>query len=1093
MSTLATAFSKNILLTFKKHLNGKIELLYISSEVRGFAEEGEKFYKTEFIEGLFPTYKERFFYEIFEGLGKGEKIQAPILIGKSSFQFAEIEGYVIAMEDGSYLVNALISPSRFPAEIKYAWIINHEQNTVYNALINKEKSENIASWKRFIHQSFDFLTPEVISEFENGNDQTRVSLFPGYLNLTKSKLSSSLCLVQMEFSKERKESPSVGVDTRDFIYYELDEKNHRYIWSGAIENLLGYEELFLSEISVDRWKELIHPDDRHIYEMGQNHSINLVYRILHYNGNYIFIKDELKKFGTTKNFKKLGTISDITTLKKIENDLLQNKSVLEELTGVVPGMVYLMKIFQDYSHQFIFVSEGCKQLTEIEGDLIIENEENLINLIHPEDLNHLLETDRNAYLNDESFECYFRIITPTRKVKWIYGASNRLKHYENESIWAGIFVDVTNSKLKEEETNHLMNRYKLLFDENPLPIFRFSKHGIIKDVNKSFINKLELRDKSLLIGKNMFDLIGENPIKQAYIDSIERGFGFYEGPYVSFFNNKLFHLRATAKPIDDGENFQAILEDISEQEYVHNIISKLTEKTSKFSGQEFFDALTEFFSLNLHMSDCLIAEIEKTKNQAKVISYHKNGAKQDIFYYNLENTPSQKCLISGDPIIINTEAYKKYPLDAELVDQKINSYMAAPIHDPEGNQLGLLVMFDQSSKVFGSSNREFLNVLSDRIGAELNRINFENRLIASEQLFRSIAENFPKGIIEVLDHKLFYVYTDGKEYHDMGIDPNQLIGTAHLSKYESYSSNEVRKQLDKVLNGESVMFEVIIGDQYYLKSGVPLYNKLGIIDRILLVTQNITETKIAEEEREQLIRDLKSQNEELQRFAYIISHNLRAPIVNISSLLELYNTNDPSDIENEEIIGNLKISTDILNDTLKDLIEVVSIKKNKIPKIENVNFNELTHRVLTSLANQIKESGAIISKDFSACESISYIFAHLENFIINLTTNALKYKHPNRVPKISIKTYKDDDGFVVLEFSDNGIGIDLDRYGDRIFGLYQRFHSHVEGKGLGLYLVREQIRAHDGNLKIKSKVGEGTVFKIFLRNLKPATTSISLN
>jgi signal transduction histidine kinase len=250
------------------------------------------------------------------------------------------------------------------------------------------------------------------------------------------------------------------------------------------------------------------------------------------------------------------------------------------------------------------------------------------------------------------------------------------------------------------------------------------------------------------------------------------------------------------------------------------------------------------------------------------------------------------------------------------------------------------------------------------------------------------------------------------------------------------------------------------------------------------VTQNITETKIAEEEREQLIRDLKSQNEELQRFAYIISHNLRAPIVNISSLLELYNLENPADPENKEIMENLIMATDILTGTLQDLIEVVSIKKNRAPKIEPINFQLAFHNTERSLFKQLQKSGTIIHKNFEKAPQISYIYSHLENFLINLTTNAIKYKHPDRNPEIHISTYPEGE-FIILEFRDNGIGIDLDRYRDRLFGLYQRFHSHVDGKGLGLYLVREQIRAHKGTLKVSSVVDEGTTFYLYLKNLKP--------
>ena len=143
----------------------------------------------------------------------------------------------------------------------------------------------------------------------------------------------------------------------------------------------------------------------------------------------------------------------------------------------------------------------------------------------------------------------------------------------------------------------------------------------------------------------------------------------------------------------------------------------------------------------------------------------------------------------------------------------------------------------------------------------------------------------------------------------------------------------------------------------------------------------------------------------------------------------------------------------------------------------------LVRNIEKSLSKQIKESGTILRNNFTDAPNINYIYSHLENFLINLTTNAIKYRHAERDPIIEIKTYRKNN-FTVIEFRDNGIGIDLERYKDRLFGLYQRFHSHVEGKGLGLYLVREQIRAHDGNLKIESKVGEGTTIYIYLKNLK---------
>lgn len=1099
MSGKIAALFQNILLTLKRYKEGNYELLYISSEIKKILEKGDKFYEETFFQALFPTLPQDIFEFFYEKLGNGDKVYCPVIINKKNFQFVEIEGYVIAQEDQSYLVNALISPSKWKSNIRYSWLIQKNEPHVISGNLNEGQLDSIDECISFLRQKFDFISESRIAKFMEKTDTKFLEIFPGHLYLTRLILGNDVELIQLEFfqsfNPDQTSSLKPKKKERGLLYYDYSPETDKVNWTGNVEEVFGYPSSFFEDFTGEEWKKLIHPDDRHRYSVNYEQSAKLNYRVLHKEGHYIFIQDEIRKFDNEKGNGELvlGIISDITALKEIEKDLMKNRSVLDELTGVVPGMVYLLQAFPDHTHKFLFVSDGSKSLMGLNPEEILQNEAHFDHLIHPEDKHIVYEADRDAYLNDTKFEAYFRIILPDGKIKWVYGASDRLNKYKRDSIWAGFFVDFTYTKQKEIESTIHLNRYKTLFEENPLPTLQYNKEGNILDANKSFIEKIDLEDKSKLLGKNIFELVGEHPIKKAYGDSISKGYGFYEGPYISAFNQKLFHLRLNAKEIEKGNYYQAILEDISEQEFVQNTLSKLTENTSKYSGQEYFDQLTQLLSEKLDMNHCFIAEIKDNSHKAEVLSYTRNGKISKNFSYALENTPCKVCIDRNEPLIIQRNAFKEFQEDLMLVEMNISTYLGVPIVDLELNRLGILVIMDERPKPYSQRLAGLLTILSDRIGSELNRLNYETKLLASEQLFRSIAENFPKGTIEVLDKNLIYIHTDGKEYHKKGIDPKKLIGTPHLAKYENYIVNEVRMQLDKVLHGESVMFEVVVDNQYYLKSAVPLKNKAGQIDRILLFTQNITETKHAQEEREQLIRDLKSQNEELQRFAYIISHNLRAPIVNISSLLELYDTKNPSNSENEEVLANLKVSTNILHGTLKDLIEVVSIKKNKVPKIENIQFAKIVKNVEKSLAKQIADAKATIETDFSKAGKISYIYSHLENFLINFTTNSLKYKHPDRDPHIRIKTRKENE-FVVLEYSDNGIGIDLERYGDRLFGLYQRFHSHVEGKGLGLYLVREQIRAHDGNLTIESEVGKGTTFKIFLRNLKiPTFESIIKN
>lgn len=1078
---------QNILLTLKKYQDNTFELLYISSEIRELTDGDTKFYQEHFFERIFPTLERPIFEYLFQALGNGDKFTCPIIFKGNCFLWVQIEGYVISQEDGSYLINALISPQTVSSNIKFAWLL--EGKNSYPLFRKSSETRKLDSWTNLIKSKFSFIDDALLINFEKQTQTSFITIFPNRLYLTKKVLRGDVLLIQLEYhtsqsalEKQFVENVPIG-EEGNLVYYEFDRKNNIFQISGAIKNVLGYEPSYFENFTQKQWEELIHQDDRIVFQKGFEYSSTIVYKFLHADGNYIFLQDEIRNFNENEKETDLilGVIGDISELKEIEKELIDNKSILDELTRVVPGIVYMLKSFPDGTHQYIFVSEGSKELAELDPRDILQDEKTFENLILREDLESVLSADRAAFHQNQKFSSEFRIKTASGKEKWVYGASNRLKKYQKESIWAGFFIDITQSKEKEKESRVNLLKYKSLFDENPLAIFHYNGEGIISAANKQFLLNIGLIDEDQVKGRNLFELVENHPVAKVYRKAIDEGYGYYEGPYVSYFSKQLFHIRIHAKSIGDN-SYEAIIEDINEQEYVYNVLAELTERTSKFSGQDFFDALTLFLSEKMGMEYCFISEVEDNNEKASIISIFKNGKKLKNFRYDIANSPCEKCLTSHSPLIILQDVQKQFPLDEDLIKMGISAYMGVSILDINNKKLGMLVLMNSKQIQVSTAYSAVLNVLSDRIGAELSRLSYEKRLVSSEQLFRSIAENFPKGTIEVLDRDLMYVYTDGKEYRQQDIDPSYLIGTSVMAKYNKEIANEINFQLEKVLKGKQVMFELVIGDQHYLKSGVPLINNQGEIDRILLVTQNITESKNAEEERNLLIKDLKSQNEELQRFAYIISHNLRAPIVNISSLLDLYNNTEPADPENIEIIENLRISTGILNHTLQDLIDVVAIKKNKIPKVERVDFETIIGNIEKSLSKQLVEAKATILKDFSEKPYINYVNSHLENFLINLSTNSIKYKHPERNLKISIKTYENEQ-FTVIEFKDNGIGIDLNRYGDRLFGLYQRFHSHVEGKGLGLYLVREQIRAHDGNLHVESEVGKGTTFFIYLKNL----------
>jgi signal transduction histidine kinase len=148
--------------------------------------------------------------------------------------------------------------------------------------------------------------------------------------------------------------------------------------------------------------------------------------------------------------------------------------------------------------------------------------------------------------------------------------------------------------------------------------------------------------------------------------------------------------------------------------------------------------------------------------------------------------------------------------------------------------------------------------------------------------------------------------------------------------------------------------------------------------------------------------------------------------------------------------------------------------------ISEVNFEEELVMLKSTLEKEIAETHARIVADFSACPRVKTVKPYLDSILMNLISNAIKYRHPERLPVINIQT-SFVDGNVCIRIQDNGLGIDLHAYGDKLFVLYSRLHTHVEGKGMGLYLVKTQVTALGGKIEVESEPEKGTTFLVFLR------------
>jgi PAS domain S-box-containing protein len=320
-----------------------------------------------------------------------------------------------------------------------------------------------------------------------------------------------------------------------------------------------------------------------------------------------------------------------------------------------------------------------------------------------------------------------------------------------------------------------------------------------------------------------------------------------------------------------------------------------------------------------------------------------------------------------------------------------------------------------------------------------------------------------------------------------GYDSHEIIGKSpNVFKGPNSDNEEYEKLVDAIKNKEECQLETISytkdKNEYWVNlSMLPVYNSDGELSHWVSIQRDITEEKKQEVEKEQLIRELTQNNKDLQQFSYITSHNLRAPLSNLTGLLNLIDDIPIEDPELKEILDGFNKSTHLLNETINDLVKVIIIKDNPSIEKEELMLKDIFEDVFSQLSFLIGLHKPIIKFDFDEVSFLNTNKSYLESILLNLLTNAIKYKSATRKLKINITANQLED-CVVLIFNDNGIGIDLERNRDKIFGLYQRFHDYPDSKGLGLYLVKSQVETMGGTIGIESKVNIGTTFTLTFKN-----------
>lgn len=265
---------------------------------------------------------------------------------------------------------------------------------------------------------------------------------------------------------------------------------------------------------------------------------------------------------------------------------------------------------------------------------------------------------------------------------------------------------------------------------------------------------------------------------------------------------------------------------------------------------------------------------------------------------------------------------------------------------------------------------------------------------------------------------------------------------------------------------------------WMLSTIVPFFDLNGNLEEYVSIRTDITSQKLAEEDKQKTVEVISEQRNKLLDFSYILSHNIRSHSSNILGITDLLQNSNSTEKQNE-LIAVLQKSANNLDDTLRHLNDLLKIQSNFHNKKQTVIINKVVDKILRALSQEIEELKAIVSVDIENNLYTQTDPVYLNDILQNLINNALRFRHPNRKPEIYIGANRIN-GKIQVIVKDNGLGINLKKYGNKLFGMYKTFHNNSRSKGVGLFLAKNQVEALGGSITVESEENKGSTFRIEL-------------
>lgn len=361
----------------------------------------------------------------------------------------------------------------------------------------------------------------------------------------------------------------------------------------------------------------------------------------------------------------------------------------------------------------------------------------------------------------------------------------------------------------------------------------------------------------------------------------------------------------------------------------------------------------------------------------------------------------------------------------------------------------------------------------------------ERKIVEDKMTLLSLAASETTDTIIIADTNGKAIWANNAYLQLTGFGLEEIIGQkpGYLSKGPETDPLATNAMREAIKNKQNIKITILNykknKQKYWFDLNITtVFDKNNTLINFVGVGRDVTARKEKELELERLLEITYYQNNKLYNFAHIVSHNIRSHASNLSMVLDVINNTTDID-EKLSYIDLFKEGTEKLSETIEYLNEIITIQKNTNIKKSKIHLKEEIEKTKNALSFAIKESQITIINTIPDNLTVKAIPAYLDSILLNLFTNAIKYKSPDRSAVLEIG-YEINESFTIINFKDNGLGLNLQKNGHKIFGMYKTFHGNEDAKGIGLFMTKNQLEAMDGKIEVESEVNHGSVFKIYL-------------